>query len=36
MKIIATVLQEAYERQVEEAMDALAEGPERFYKNSLD
>ena len=30
-KIIATVLHEAHERQVEEAMDALTEGPEGFY-----
>ncbi|MDP9438920.1 MAG: hypothetical protein M3P49_09265 [Actinomycetota bacterium] len=30
-KIIVTVLHEAHERQVEEATDALAEGPERFY-----
>ncbi len=35
-KIIATVLHEAHERQVEEAMDALAEGPEGFYKSHLD
>jgi hypothetical protein len=32
-KIVATVLHEAHERQVEEAMDALAEGPERFYRS---
>jgi hypothetical protein len=35
-KIIATVLHEAHERQVEEAMDALAEGPEGFYRNSVE
>ena len=35
-KIIATVLHEAYERQVEEAMDALAEGPDGFYGSSAD
>ena len=35
-KIIATVLYEAHRRQVEEAMDALAEGPEGFYKSGLD
>ena len=35
-KIIATVLREAYERQVEEAMEALGEGPEGFYWGRLD
>ncbi len=35
-KIIATVLREAYERQVGEAMDALEEGPEGFYRSHLD
>ena len=30
-KIIATVLDEAHERQVEEVMDTLVEGPESFY-----
>ncbi len=35
-KIIATVLHEAHERQVEEAMDALEEGPESFYGSDLD
>jgi hypothetical protein len=34
-KIIATVLHEAHERQVQEAMDALEEGPEGFYGCSL-
>ncbi len=33
-KIIATVLHEALGRQVVEAMDALAEGPEGFYGSS--
>ena len=35
-KIIATVLHAAHRRQVEEAMDALAEGPEGFYGSSAD
>jgi hypothetical protein len=35
-KIIATVLDEARERQVEEATDTLPEGPEGFYRSSLD
>ena len=35
-KIVATVLHEAHERQVEEATDALEEGPESFYGSSLD
>lgn len=35
-KIIATVLHEAHRLQVEEAMDALAERPESFYKSGLD
>ncbi|MDP9474504.1 MAG: hypothetical protein M3R38_02190 [Actinomycetota bacterium] len=35
-KIIATVLHEAHERQVEEAMDMLEEGPEGFYRSRLD
>jgi hypothetical protein len=35
-KIIATVLDEAHKRQVEEAMDALEEGPESFYRSHLD
>ncbi len=30
-KIIATVLDEARERQVEETMDTFEEGPESFY-----
>ncbi len=35
-KILCTVLHEAHERQVEETMDTLAEGPEGFYKGYLD
>ena len=35
-KILCTVLHEAHERQVEEAMNALAEGPEGFHKGYLD
>ena len=35
-KILTTVLHEAHEQQVEETMDTLAEGPERFYKGCLD
>jgi hypothetical protein len=31
-KIIATVLDEAHKRQVEEVMDLLEEGPEGLYK----
>lgn len=31
-KIIATVLDEAHKRQVEEVMDTLEEGPEGLYK----
>ena len=31
-KIIAAVLDEAHNQQVEEAMDALERGPERFYE----
>jgi hypothetical protein len=34
-KIIATVLHEAHERQTEEIMDTLSEGPEGFYKSYL-
>ena len=30
-KIIATVLDEAHKKQVKEVVDALEEGPERFY-----
>src|SRR3712207_819783 len=32
-KIIATVLYEAHERQTEEVMDTLSEGPEGFYRS---
>jgi hypothetical protein len=32
-KIIATVLREAHERQVEEVMEALSEGSEGFYRH---
>ena len=35
-KILCTVLHEAHRRQVEETMDTLSEGPERFYKSYLD
>ncbi|MDP9484524.1 MAG: hypothetical protein M3Q49_01810 [Actinomycetota bacterium] len=35
-KIAAIVLQKAHERQVEEATDALEEGPEGFYGSSAD
>ena len=34
-KIIATVLHEAHERQIEEAMEALGEGPEGFTEATL-
>ncbi len=35
-KILCTVLHQAHERQVEETMNALSEGPESFYKSYLD
>jgi hypothetical protein len=35
-KILCTVLREAYELQVDKTMDALAKGPEGFYKSYLD
>ncbi len=35
-KILCTVLHQAHERQVEENMDTLAEGPEEFYKSFFD
>ena len=35
-KIMCAVLREAHERQVEETMDTLEDGPERFYKSYLD
>jgi hypothetical protein len=31
-KIVCVVLHEAFKRQVEEVMDTLEEGPERFYE----
>jgi hypothetical protein len=31
-KILCTVLHEAHQRQVEETVDTLAEGPEGFYQ----
>ena len=33
-KILCTVLDEAHERQTEEVMHTLSEGPEGFYKTS--
>ncbi len=33
---MCAVLREAYERQVEETMDALEDGPEGFYESYLD
>jgi hypothetical protein len=33
-KIVCTILHEAHQRQVEETMDTLSEGPEAFYKTS--
>jgi hypothetical protein len=35
-KILCTVLQETHERQVEETMDTLSEGPEGFYERHLN
>lgn len=35
-KTIATVLHEAHRLQVEEAVEALEEGPEGFYESCLD
>lgn len=32
-KILCTVLHQAHERQVEETIDTLSKGPERFYKS---
>lgn len=34
-KILVVVLHEAYEKQVEETMDALTEGSESFYSTVL-
>jgi hypothetical protein len=35
-KILCIVLHEAHDRQVEEVMETLSEGPEEFYKSFLD
>lgn len=35
-KTLCTVVHEAHERQVEETIDILTEGPEGFYKSGLD
>ena len=35
-KIICTVLHEAHERQVEETMETLSEGPKDFHNSHLD
>lgn len=35
-KILCAVLHEAHERQIDETMDALSEGPEGFYGSYLD
>ena len=35
-RIMCAVLREAHERQVEETMGALEDGPEGFYKSYLD
>ena len=35
-EIITTVLHEAHQRQVEEATDALTEGPEGFYRSGSE
>lgn len=35
-KILAMVLHETYNKQVEEAMEALSEGPESFYGTVLE
>jgi len=35
-EILCAVLREARERQLEEKMDALGDGPERFYRSYLD
>jgi hypothetical protein len=35
-KILCTVLHEAHQRQVEETMNTLSEGPEGFYRSYLD
>jgi hypothetical protein len=33
-KVLATVLDEAYQRQIEETMNIPSEGPEEFYRTS--
>ena len=35
-RIMCAVPREAHERQIEETMDTLSEGSERFYKSYLD
>ncbi len=35
-KILDDVLREAHERQVEEVLETLSEGPESFYRSPLD
>ncbi len=35
-KILCALLHEAHQRQVEETMDTLSEGPEGFYNSYLD
>ena len=35
-KILCAILDEAQQRQVEEATETLAEGPEEFYRSHLD
>ncbi len=35
-KILCTLLHEAQNRQVEETMETLGEGPESFYESRLD
>ncbi len=35
-RILCAVLNAAHAKQIEETMDALAEGPDSFYKSSLD
>lgn len=35
-EILCTVLHEAHRQQLEETMDALAEGAEVFYKSCYD
>ncbi len=35
-KILCTVLRQAHEKQIEETMEVLEEGPESFYKSFLD